>query len=481
MKQKKEQKGIYKIKEVNGITLVALVITVIILLILAGVTISGLTGEKGLIKEAKTAKELTELAALEEQIELAIIKAEQKHRNPTLEDVIEEIKNNKVISKEDQVNKETGAVHTDAGYLIEGKLNDYIGKTSTGDGNTTGNNTTGGNNTEDGNTTGNNITGGGTTEETPTLPSTADTKPFLPTGATPVNGTSLDTGLVIRDSNDNEWVWIEVPKSIYTATTTSTDYTAIETAMQNYASDYRDSSHTDTFYSKEQHGFESAQAYNNWKNNMLESVFINGGFYIGRYEIGTISTSTRNSNSGISETPYIKQDLIPYNYIICSEAQTLAKQLSTGGRQASLMFGIQWDLIMKFIETKNIKTQKELKTDSSSWGNYYYSIFEVTRGKYLETKNNTWNTILSSYTTKADIGVILTTGAANRNSALNIYDLAGNIEEWTLERNNSDNSKACVFRGGSFSSFGGNAPASYHHNFYTTERNSSAGCRPALW
>ena len=62
-------------KQNKGITLIVLVITIIILLILAGVTIAALTGEKGLIKEAKTAAELTELASLEEQVELAIIKA----------------------------------------------------------------------------------------------------------------------------------------------------------------------------------------------------------------------------------------------------------------------------------------------------------------------------------------------------------------------------------------------------------------------
>ena len=124
-------------KRSNGITLIALVITIIILLILAGITITGLTGEKGIIKEAKTAKELTELAELEEQVELSIIKAEQKYRNPTIDEVITELINNKVISDESQVIKKTGEIHTDAGYLIEGKLNDYIG-------NITENNTTGG-------------------------------------------------------------------------------------------------------------------------------------------------------------------------------------------------------------------------------------------------------------------------------------------------------------------------------------------------
>lgn len=120
-------------KNNKGITLIALVITIIVLLILAGITIASITGEKGIIKEARTAKELSEKAALEEQVELAIIKAEEKHKNPTIDDVIEELKNNKVISKNDQVDKETGSIITDIGYEIVGKLDDYIGKESTGD------------------------------------------------------------------------------------------------------------------------------------------------------------------------------------------------------------------------------------------------------------------------------------------------------------------------------------------------------------
>lgn len=169
---------------------------------------------------------------------------------------------------------------------------------------------------------------------------------------------TIDGGLVVRDSKNDEWVWIEVPKSIYSTTITNTSYTAIETAMQNYAEDYRQTGYTDTFYSTAQHGFSSSTEYNNWKNAMLKSVFEKGGFYIGRYEMGTEDTSIRSSSSGISSTPHIKRDMIPYNYISSSQAQTLAKQLSTGGKQASVMFGIQWDLIMKFIETKKGKARK---------------------------------------------------------------------------------------------------------------------------
>lgn len=105
-----------------------------------------------------------------------------------------------------------------------------------------------------------NITQAGTGEVTPptgNLPSTAETTPFLPDGATVTNA-DLGTGVTIKDEKDNEWTWIEVPRSIYdneayytngaTKPENSEDYTNIETIMQNYASSYR-SSYTDEWYS----------------------------------------------------------------------------------------------------------------------------------------------------------------------------------------------------------------------------------------
>ena len=66
--QRKEKRGVCKEK---GITLVALVITIIILIILAGVTVSTLFGENGLIKMAQKAKDQYEEAAKNEEQQLA--------------------------------------------------------------------------------------------------------------------------------------------------------------------------------------------------------------------------------------------------------------------------------------------------------------------------------------------------------------------------------------------------------------------------
>jgi hypothetical protein len=370
------------------------------------------------------------------------------------------------------VNKETGSIVTDAGYEITGKLDDYIGKVSVGD----NNNTTGGNTSQGGNST-----EGGDTEEPPkpTLPSTDDTKPYLPDDNSEIISNNPDTGIIVKDSNNNEWVWIEVPKSIYTTTTTKTDYTAIETAMQTYASAYR-SNYTDTFYSSEQHGFANAEEYNNWKNSMLSSVFENGGFYIGRYEVGT--ETARFSSSDVLTTPLIQRDKYPYSSVTCRQAQTLAKQLATGGKTSSLMFGIQWDLVMKFIEEKGAKTQAELETDSSSWGNYNNVSFDIKREQGLYTtspsKMESWKTT-SDYT-KPSSNVLLTTGATDRNSVLGIYDLAGNVWEWTLEYSTGANGP-CASRSGDYIHDGSYGHASRRNTSSITASFVNNGLRSALW
>jgi Tfp pilus assembly protein PilE len=70
-----------RMKQSNGITLIAVVITIIILLILAGITVSQLTGNKGIINMAQKAKETTKKAELEETVSLAI---QNLQRNKTI-------------------------------------------------------------------------------------------------------------------------------------------------------------------------------------------------------------------------------------------------------------------------------------------------------------------------------------------------------------------------------------------------------------
>lgn len=300
----------------------------------------------------------------------------------------------------------------------------------------------------------------------------------IPAGCAPtrIEGEStINEGFAIIDKNGNEWIWIEVPKSIYLTATSNTDYANIEKDMQNYASDYRQTSEeeandfTDTWRSTNQ-GFKNEDDYNNYKNNMLKSVYDNGGFYIGRYEAGTQTPRTSNSDS--ITTPIIQEGIYPYNFITCSKAQSLSNQLAIENKTTSLMFGIQWDLVMKFIEEKGAKKQDELKTNSALWGNYYNANFDVTGVLYTASVSvsgsGVWTEVTSSYTKSASTKVILTTGATDRNKVLNIYDLAGNVMEWTLEAQTWHGSN--VMRGGSFDGWGGGAgnPCAKHVTYSAT-------------
>ena len=70
---KGKTKNIFKSKK--GITLIALVVTIVVLLILAGVSISMLGGENGIITQAIEAKEENEIAEEKENVQLAVTAA----------------------------------------------------------------------------------------------------------------------------------------------------------------------------------------------------------------------------------------------------------------------------------------------------------------------------------------------------------------------------------------------------------------------
>ena len=105
------------------------------------------------------------------------------------------------------------------------------------------------------------------------------TNPYLPTGFTKVEGTSLSNGYTIQDSTGNQYVWVEVPKTSEVYPTaglnikdfTTEEYTAIETDLHTYTNDYRQEGYTDEYYSDETTGLTSEQ-YTALKQKMLKSV-----------------------------------------------------------------------------------------------------------------------------------------------------------------------------------------------------------------
>ena len=298
------------------------------------------------------------------------------------------------------------------------------------------------------------------------LPNGPGTRPYLPNSDfTQVEGTTLETGLVIQDSSGNEYVWIEVPKlaSVYPTAGisikdfTDEEYQKIENDLHTYASTYRNgTSATDTYFSEEATGLSNTE-YTELKHKMLKSVYQHGGFYISRYEAGT--NTKRSSNASIADlTPMSQADKYPINWVTCSDAQTLASKASINGYSGSLPFGIQWDLVQKYIEAKAVAQgtaigtiQSQLINNSTSWGNYRSSIYNIVSNSAQYSTNNGSEWLQAPYNKTSAGSTLLTTGANTAFGKQNILDLAGNVWEWTLENSNIG-SQPCVIRGGSYES-----------------------------
>ena len=148
------------------------------------------------------------------------------------------------------------------------------------------------------------------------------------------------------------------------------------------------------------------------------------------------------------------------------------------------MFGIQWDLTCKFLEEKGGLAQAAIKggdgIGSTNWGNYNNSTILLSQGKY-NTSPSSSTSQWSEITPGPKNGtMLLTTGASENTKKMNIYDFAGNVWEWTLEKS-TITSDPCAGRGGRYNNSGSGSPASYRYNFSSSVSYYDVGFRPALY
>ena len=162
-----------------------------------------------------------------------------------------------------------------------------------------------------------------------------------------------------------------------------------------------------------------------------------GGFYIGRYELtGSVARPTVQKGKNV----IVFQDW--YNlYKACSNV------VNTEFAKSAMIAGTQWDRVLEWIVDTGDKSSSEVYSDSSSWGNYYDSSGEAAKGSGEKRKsgyNEAWK-------------------------ANNIYDLAGNCYEWTLEAQAVNDR---IGRGGYCSYSGSDGPASRRHFNYEYPNDS---------
>ena len=193
-------------------------------------------------------------------------------------------------------------------------------------------------------------------------------------------------------------------------------------------------------------------------NNMVASVEKYGGFYIGRYETGNINQETpvvQKGNTNISSQTW-------YNmYKRCKNIKGDNTNVETG-----MIWGNQWDRTLMWLIETGSKTKEQIADDSTSWGNYINATFEyVNNSGSTATKNKNSSTRIP-------------TGSTEYTKANNIYDLVGNVRDWTMEAYSTVNR---VSRGGYYGYDGDYYPAGSRFNGSPTSSNLNFGCRSALY
>ena len=124
-----------------------------------------------------------------------------------------------------------------------------------------------------------------------------------------------------------------------------------------------------------------------------------------------------------------------------------------------MIWGCQWDVMCNFVADSNHSI-----TDSSTWGNY----------QTTDVKSSDGSTIIkpSGSSTK------LETGQTTFTMAKKIYDIAGNCYEWSQE---AYDTYPRAFRGGYYSTYGSNYPASYRSSAYPAYSVDNLSSRPSLY
>ena len=386
-----------KNKQERGITLIALVVTIVVLLILAGVSISLVLNNNGVISKAKDAKNQYAEAQTNDEKQLNEV-------SDWIDTKVGE------TTGGDSVTKIDGVPIPDGYY--------YVGGTKA--------------------------------------------KGLVISDAEADNEKYKGQENVGKDLQGNQWVWVpvETPSSLYTTvdagvalagntgvkTTkyTNTIISGKARVKPGYTGiGYREpdiltnSTYGDTDERAKTAGFSSlanmAETMVSDYEEMIASLEKYKGFYIGRYEL-----TANGEKTGATQTD------VEW-YTLYKNCTTLASGTKVKTR---MIWGLQWDATCNWLATSKFDI-----TDSSKWGNY-------------------------SDNDATGHGSPQNTGYSESWKANNIYDFAGNCEEWTQE---AFFTEYRAVRGGYYYYNGSSHPASNSGGNNLNSTYSDCGSRPTLY
>ena len=200
---------------------------------------------------------------------------------------------------------------------------------------------------------------------------------------------------------------------------------------------------------------------------IIESIKKYGGFYIGRYETGGLNGTAvvRKMDTNIANQNW---------YTMYKKCLTL-KGTNTDVK-TSMIFGNLWDEALEWLIKSGATISDgttltyQLMKNSTTWGNYYNATFN-----YIAANAET---PLMTETKAQSTSTRIPAGSAEYTKANNVYDMAGNVWDWTTETHST---VYRVFRGGDYNYDGNYYPASNRHGGYPDYYDYYYGCRSVLW
>ena len=395
-----------------------------------------LVGDNGIITQAQTAKEKTEEASTSEIVSIAVLGATKENGNINVEQLKEEIEARGGTLSGDTL----PTTITLDGYLFKVDRNGNIQQRKQGGTLAT-------------------VTGEETSNTT--VEDALGNKVVVPAGFIVVNPEDYVTdGIVIQKvSNGNQYVWI--PCTTDSSDTSKLQYQRTEWEVENDG---------DTLDSKDEltlteasvtytqadtdNGINAAVSAEivTQINSEKASIEKYGGYYIGRYETGNVSN-----------TAVIQANVEPYAEIKWSEAYSLAKGIDVGTTAISyLCSSYSWDTAINFIQ------------NNTEWSNYATSR-DNTNDNWLDKEVVDVNgKVIKEAGTATRLKTGLTTGKAN------IYDMGGNVGEFTTEIK-PGSEESVMLRGGRYFHSTNAGSAGYRWDNVPSEFITSYGFRTTLF
>ena len=406
VEKEKQKNNFTKLTHKRGISLIVLIVTIIVITILAAAVILTIT-KNNPVSSAKEATFKEDMANIQDELSMYISKKytydplsfEKSSVNLSGDSMVTELPStkkykDKVSVVEGNLVKNNSKVNSDEKKWF----NEVIGNTS-------------------------NVK----KEWKDTISSVEDGVP-IPKGFTYKEGTK-DTGLVIKDDNDNEFVWVPATKTTYIKDTSFPSY-------NNF---------TPTGDDTLPNGITDETA----------DVVKYGGFYIGRYEAGIPEGDTSTSNkTGI---PVSKKGATVWTDINYTNSKASAESMINNEYvQTGLITGKAWDTTCHWIEDslKSINASARLR-DSRYYANNSDSLAPANENS----------------------GTKRTAGYSDKWRVKNIYDLAGNVWEWTSEAYSS----YFISRGGGYNLGGSERPVSYRAYDNASSTGYHVGFRSRLY